>query len=294
MKQITLDNSIKQDLINKFTAFINNTKFTNNTVSFITPFPTPNAEDIIRPTVFISAEAYLKMMLYVRDSHLEIAWHGTVLRNKEANQYFIKDVFLYPQKVTGATVDTDQEEYNNWLINLDDDTANELRFQGHSHVNMGTYPSGVDTSYYNKILQTLTHDDYYIFMIMNKSGDMTMMIYDLDKNLIYDTIDIDIKIVTSTSRDLLKDIKDYKEEHIIQHTYNNVNNISIKDKYKNYNLISKQETIKEFNRLNEDKDLPFPTVLDDDDDYYYNTTDSLFADMDRKYNKKYTVKSKKR
>lgn len=287
MKHITLDNANKQNLIDKFTAYINNAKLTNNQINFFALIDKPDEENIVRPTVYISAEAYLKMMLYVRDSALEIAWHGTVMRNRESNYYFIKDVFLYPQKVTGATVNTDQEEYNNWLIDLDDDTANELRFQGHSHVNMGVTPSGVDTTFYDHILQTLPKDDYYIFMIMNKSGDMTLMIYDLAANLIYDTEDIDVRIVTSTSQDLIRDIKKYKEEHIATFTYNTT---PIKDSYKNYNSLSKKEVIKEFNKLRQYEDLPFP----EDDEEYWNSTDSLFADLDTKYNKKYTVKSKKR
>ncbi|MBQ8043960.1 MAG: hypothetical protein IJ272_07430, partial [Clostridia bacterium] len=220
MQPIKIDENIKQNLINEFTKYINNTKITNNNIYFSTTLPkTLDTTNIARPTLYISALAYAKMMLYVRDTHTEIAWHGTVERNTEKNYYYIKDVFLYPQKLAATTVQTDQTKYNNWLENLDDNTYNNLRFQGHSHVNMGTTPSGTDMQYYNDMLQVLPKNDFYIFAILNKSGDATFYIYDLAANLIYDTADINIKIITSQTQDLLKDINNDKEKYCEKPSY---------------------------------------------------------------------------
>jgi hypothetical protein len=215
MKKIVLDDKFKQDIIDKFINYVNTTKFTDNRINFSTDITDSiDKTQIKRPTVYISAVAYLKMLLYVQETNVEIAWHGTVERNQERNWYHIKDVFLYPQTITACTVNTDQKEYQEWLQNIEDDEVfNNIRFQGHSHVNMGTSPSGTDLNMYHSFLQVLPKNDYYIFMIMNKSKTITCFIYDLAKNLIYETQDIDIKILTNNSQDLIKDLKEEKEKY---------------------------------------------------------------------------------
>lgn len=263
MKRITLDDSIKEELLLKFKQHLNTLRLSDSQIQFranIYDTLTPQT----KPTVYIDPEAYLKIMLYVRDTSTEIAWHGTVERYLETNTYYIKDVFLYPQKVTGATVQTDQAQYNQWLENLDDDTYNQLRFQGHSHVNFGTSPSGTDLQYYNDILQVLPRNDYYIFMIINKSGDLTLFIYDLATNLIYETNDIDIKITTRTSTDLLKEIKQAKQENCTNYT-----SITQSDAYKAYNNIitDRSSTIDELYGYGEESTL----------------TDKIFEELDYKW-----------
>ena len=133
------------------------------------------------------------MLLYTSVSSTEIAWQGTVKRT--GNIFTITDVFLYPQTVSGATVNTDQVEYQNWLNNIEEDeTINTMRFQGHSHVNMSTQPSGVDLNLYNDILQTQQKNDYYIFVIMNKSLSFNWFLYDLAQNTIFENNDIIVEL----------------------------------------------------------------------------------------------------
>lgn len=220
MKQIKLDNETKTALISKFTEFLNNNKFTEDKLTFTNDISL-TTENTVRPTIYISGTACLKMMLYIRDTDTEIAWHGTVEKDEERCAYIIKDVFLYPQKLSSATVETDQEKYNAWLENIPDEQFNNMRFQGHSHVNFPANPSGVDLKYYEDILQTLPPDDYYIFMIMNKSGDSTFLIYDLAKNLIYENRDIDVQVYTEDTVDLIKDISDSKKENCEKPTITN-------------------------------------------------------------------------
>ena len=212
MKQINIDEKTKEDLIAEFKAYLNKNKFAENSINFSTKI-NKIPENFKRPTIYITTAAYMKMMLYIRDTSTEIAWHGTVERNLEENYYVIKDVFLYPQKLSAATVQTDQEKYQEWLDSLDDDTFNQLRFQGHSHVNFSPTPSGTDLAYYNDMLQVLPKNDYYIFMIMNKSGDTTFLIYDLAKNIIFETEDIDVKIVSKNVTDYNKHIKEEKDKY---------------------------------------------------------------------------------
>lgn len=145
-----------------------------------------------RASIIFSPEAYTKMFALVDNFSSEVAWHGTVLR--DGLDFYIEDIIVYPQKVTGVTVNTDQAEYDTWLMELGDDEFGSLRMQGHSHVNMGTSPSSVDTEHQKKILEQLKGTDFYIFMIVNKHRDMFITIFDLESNVKFETADIDLYI----------------------------------------------------------------------------------------------------
>lgn len=136
--------------------------------------------------------AYLKMTALVQHFDTEVAWHGTVTR--EGNVFTIKDVLIYPQEVSGGTVNTDQEEYEKWLYALDDGVFNTLRMQGHSHVRMSTCPSGVDLVHQEGIIEQLEDDDFFIFIIWNKKGENTIKIYDLANNTLYEDKDITLRV----------------------------------------------------------------------------------------------------
>ena len=82
-----------------------------------------------------------------------------------------------------------------WLMNHEDDVFNNIRMQGHSHVNMGVTPSGVDNSLYERILEQLDDEMFYIFLIYNKKGDKTFKIYDLAKNILFETGDVTVKVL---------------------------------------------------------------------------------------------------
>lgn len=159
-----------------------------------------------RPKIFITSKAYSKMLQYTLQSTLEIAWHGTVT-NPHENEYVVTDVMLYPQTVSAATVTTDQAKYNAWLDSLDDDVFNQIRFQGHSHVNMGTTPSTTDTTYYKDLIKTLNRAEYYIFLIMNKRQEFYTEIYDLKNNLHYTNTEIDLIILDENGEQILNDVE---------------------------------------------------------------------------------------
>lgn len=148
-----------------------------------------------KATLYFTELAYLKMLTLVREFDKEVAWHGIAKRcDDEEDAYVISDILVYPQEVTGATVNTDQEKYQMWLMNHDDDVFNNIRMQGHSHVNMGTTPSTVDTSLYERILDQLDDNMFYIFLIWNKRNEKTIKIYDLAKNVLFETADITVTV----------------------------------------------------------------------------------------------------
>lgn len=223
MQQADL-NSIKQQALADFQAMLEKLSDTPekllDTISFREKYVL-GPQNIQQQVIYITASAYLKMLTYVLTTEKELAWHGTVLTDleKHPNKYFITDVFLYPQTVTGATVTTDQEKYNTWTQDLDDDTFNNMRFQGHSHVRMGVTPSGVDTTFYEDLVQNLHNGEFYIFMILNKSQDMYFRIYDTKNNIMYDKEDITVIVLDSDNENLIEDAKVSIKENISERTY---------------------------------------------------------------------------
>jgi hypothetical protein len=170
----------------------------------------------VKQKIYIRADAYLQMLQLVLKSSKEIAWHSTVIRN-DANSYTITKCLLYPQTVTGATVTTDQDKYNEWLQNLDDDVFNSLRCQAHSHVNMGVTPSTVDMNFYEDLVASLPDNSYYIFLVMNKSQDIYALIYDKVTNMLYTKEDIDVIVLDNEDEHLIEDINTSMAEFVSEH-----------------------------------------------------------------------------
>lgn len=147
--------------------------------------------------VIFSELAWLKMQTLIREFDKEVAWHGVATRSADEtkDEYLISDILVYPQVVTGASVNTDQKKYEMWLMSHENDVFNNIRMQGHSHVNMSTFPSTVDISHQERILEQVEDDMFYIFMIWNKRGDKNIKIYDMTKNTLFENQDITVEVL---------------------------------------------------------------------------------------------------
>lgn len=183
MHPIKMTNKQIQEAISMLRKQLKNSKTTNSTIELKYKLP---MADVPKATLVVEELAWNKMVALVDMCDKEIAWHGIVF--KENNVYTVKDIVVFPQEVTGATVTSNETEYSMWLMQQPDDVFNNLRFHGHSHVNMATRPSGVDTSYQEDILKNLK--DFYIFAILNKKGDHWLSIYDVEDNIAYEDKDI--------------------------------------------------------------------------------------------------------
>ena len=159
--------------------------------------------------LWLTPEAYNKTVALVTAFSDEVAWHGIAARYGKG-EFIIEDIMVYPQEVTGSTVNTDQDGYTKWLYEFDDDLFNRIRMQGHSHVNMGVSPSGVDSGHREKILSQLDGDMFYIFMVWNKRLETHTLIYDMARNVLYDDDDVEVKIVGDDSMDVF--LADAKEK----------------------------------------------------------------------------------
>lgn len=193
-KPIKLTDELLQKIQEEFVAKVKSMKMFDGKLKYEREFKWDDS-DTDRATIYLSSVAFAKMNALIQQFDSEVAWHGVVERDQEDPSIFrITDILVYPQIVTGTTVNTDQEAYQTWLYSFDDDVFNNMRMQGHSHVNMSVSPSGVDTTHQEKILEQIAENDYYIFMIWNKKYDHFVRIFDLKNNTLYETADVDVLI----------------------------------------------------------------------------------------------------
>lgn len=156
-------------------------------------------KNLTEPTIYITTEAYCKMRKLVDDTATEIGWYGTVTKCPGLdNVYVIEDILVYPQKVTGATCEQDEDKMFEFEMSLTNEQVNHKRFHGHSHVNMGVTPSGVDENFYQDILSQV--NDYFIITITNKKSDYTVRFYDVENNILYS--DLEIKLLLNDGTDI--------------------------------------------------------------------------------------------
>lgn len=183
-------------------------KFKVEFESITTEISFSTKKDEEKATIYFNQIAWDKTRALLHTFNDEVGWHGTAERGEEENSYYITDILVYPQEVTGATIVTDQQEYETWLMSHPDEVFNNIRMQGHSHVNMGVTPSGTDLELYNSIITKLRGEMFYIFMIFNKKHDVTVKIYDLKTNRMFDTSEVDVKVSDEGTLDFLDDAKE--------------------------------------------------------------------------------------
>lgn len=180
-------------------------------------------KQVTAPEIFLTFtnEAWTKMWYLVQHYDTEIAFHGYVERDE--NFFTIYDILVYPQIISHATVESDEEAYPHWLMDIPDNQINNLRMQGHSHVNMGVVPSATDEQHRIEMMTQIK--DYYIFLVVNKRQDINIAIFDLSTNIMYETDDIilDVTIAQDVLSKWIKDaqtnIKQYSYRPPVTNTY---------------------------------------------------------------------------
>lgn len=126
------------------------------------------------PRVLVSREAYEDMYLLADECREEVGWLGTVRRM--GPDFLIEEMFLFEQEVHGTTCEITPDGLAAVATELLSsrpngmDVANSIRFWGHSHVNMGTTPSGQDESQLQELAASC--EDFFIRAILNKGGRM--------------------------------------------------------------------------------------------------------------------------
>ena len=127
-RPIVLTKEIKQKALEDFSTMLDGIKMADGKFSYSKTFCYKEGNAV----VWLTPEAYRKTLALVMGFSDEVGWHGKVSRVGECNEagcneFIVEDIFVYPQEVTGSTVNTDQEAYTKWLYGLDDDTFNRIR-----------------------------------------------------------------------------------------------------------------------------------------------------------------------
>lgn len=155
-----------------------------------------------KATLFFTDEAWAKMTMLLQEFDKEVAWHGVAYRldTEGKDEYVITDILVYPQEVSAATVEMDVEKYAKWLMENDEDERfQNIHMQGHSHVRMAPNPSATDITHQEEILAQLDDDNFYIFMIYNKSFSRNIKIYDMKKNILFEDGDVEVKLQSAVT-----------------------------------------------------------------------------------------------
>lgn len=201
----------------EFDAIMAKNKFSDGKLSFSKSFGTVSR----KAHIYFTEIAWMKTTALLREFSKEVAWHATAYRIPgDKDEYLIKDILVYPQTVTPSTVDMDVEKYTQWIMDgvmAGDERFDHIRCQMHSHVNMGVFASGTDSQHQEEILEQLGEDDFYIFMIWNKSLKVYMRIFDMQKNMLFETDDCEWAVLDDTIG-LSKFIEDAKKIVVEQKT----------------------------------------------------------------------------
>ena len=196
-RPIKLTEKLRQQAVEEFAKSLQNVKMLEGKLNYNKSFSFAEEE---KARIFFTPMAYEKMVSLIKSFDIEVAWHGVGKRMEDVtgreSDFLISDILVYPQTVTSTTVEMDEGDYAKWIMdNIEDERFNNIIMQGHSHVNMGTSPSGVDLQHQESILGQLTDDMFYIFLIWNKKLETNTRIYDLANNIFYDDSDISYHIL---------------------------------------------------------------------------------------------------
>jgi len=210
MKPIYLSDAQKEECRKEFErqlkrGLIKNDRFS---VEMVYKFTKAEAEQMEKAILVISPLAFAKIVSVVGGFNTEVAWYGLTSRIAPDKPHFLlRDIVVYPQTVTGSTVVMENED-EFWKSMSEEDALN-MRFHGHSHVNMACTPSTTDMDHRQAELRLLPRDSYQIFMIWNKRLEFTTAIYDCANNVQYENADVEVVIGTE---DLTWNSSDYCEE----------------------------------------------------------------------------------
>jgi len=150
-------------------------------------------------SITFSEVALAKTLALVMDFDGEVGWHGTVVRDKQTS-FTVNDIYVYPQKVSRASINTDQFGYEKWLMTQEDCVFNNLRMHSHSHVNFSVMPSVVDDRHRENIVEKLTGDMFYIFMIWNKRFQYHALVYNRKTRSVHTTNDVNFSVIIGKKR----------------------------------------------------------------------------------------------
>ena len=165
------------------------------------------------PRIILTRLAYNKMKTYVKHSSNEIGWLGSVKR--EDNIFTITDVYLLEQEVNGSTCELSPDAIANLYIERDEQgLPNDIKFWGHSHVNMSVCPSSQDDT---QFMEFYENNDFFIRLIMNKRDEFNVALLDKSTELLYTGIVPEIENDFDGEDEIIEEIKNKVHQKTYQY-----------------------------------------------------------------------------
>lgn len=122
-----------------------------------------------KPKLYIPRKIMTKLMYWIDKAPGEIGGMGTISYKEENNYFWLRDVFLLEQEVTGGTTDLDAVALGKLEADiLKTKAEGELNFWWHSHVNMSVFWSGTDES----TIRQMGEQGYLVATVFNKKREM--------------------------------------------------------------------------------------------------------------------------
>ena len=172
-----------------------------------------------RYRLYFLKKAYDKMRLYVELCEQEIGWLGYVEKLQDGTGYMVTDVFLLDQEVHATTTELSPTAIIDYYNELDeagrDNFLKKCKLWGHSHVNMGTTPSGQDDTQGLELSKDV--DDFYIRLITNKKGEYNITFY--DKEIKAKVMTDEVILYSPEGIELRKEIQEEIKQKVKQKTY---------------------------------------------------------------------------
>lgn len=232
-KPIKLTPDMIEECVSEFRTKLNAMQMFDGKIKYETTYEYTKQKDAAGKEIPDTAKVVFSKIAYEKQKKLidgfssEVAWNGICRRDQDdPSVFYIDDIIVFPQVVTGSTVTPNQKEYELWLMQLPQEQFDHCRYHGHSHVNMSTGPSGTDDRCQQEILGRLYGDGFaeadrekimeqlgdsafYIFMIWNKRGEHHVRIFDTWTNTFYDGKEVIVEVEGGNDLDeFMKEARD--------------------------------------------------------------------------------------
>ena len=125
-KRITIGEAEIEELRKAFEDKLKNVKSADGKFKFEQDLGTVNK----KAKVIFTEDTYVRMKMLIALSDNEVGWHCLARKVEPSdgfdNQYEVYNIMVYPQEVTGATVNTNKSEFERWLYERPDEEFNNI------------------------------------------------------------------------------------------------------------------------------------------------------------------------
>ena len=161
--------------------------------------------------LIITSHAWAKLMAFI---HLigdyEISGFGKIERREDTpTTFYVTDFDIIKQTVEGAYVESDEDAVMDFIMRTPADQREQWTLDWHSHVNMGTTPSGTDWSNYGDMLSARMGKQFPA-IVVNKQGNVSA--YQIMTEARHETITVKLEQEDIPEGILLQIYKECKEK----------------------------------------------------------------------------------